>query len=71
MNSKPPGRVEDYTTANLILIYINMLWIFGAIWATWGLGPVVVLAVVLNHMITRIEIIKERREIPYRARSDR
>mgnify|MGYP006889529775 CR=1 FL=1 len=71
MNSKYPGRVEDYTTANLVLIFVNMLWIFGAIWATWGILPVIVLAVALNHMITRLEILRERRDAPYRARADK
>ena len=61
MNDRHPGRVEDYTTANLVLIFMNMLWIFGVIWSNWGLFPILVLALVLNHLITRIEVVRARR----------
>ena len=71
MNNKHPGRVEDYTTANLVLIFVNMLWIFGAIWSTWGLAPVILVALVLNHLITRLQIIKAQAEIAFQARSDK
>lgn len=71
MNNKHPGRVEDYTTANLVLIFVNMLWIFGVIWSTWGLAPVILVALVLNHLITRLQILKAQAEIAFQARSDK
>ena len=46
-----------------------MIWIFGAIWASWGLGPVLILAAVLNHLITRLQVMLVRRERRYPARS--
>jgi hypothetical protein len=36
MDDHHPKRVEDYTTASLILIFINLLWIFGVIWALFA-----------------------------------
>lgn len=69
MYDNHPGRVEDYTTATLVLLFINMIWIFGAIWASWGLGPVLILAAVLNHPITRLQVMLVRRERRYPARS--
>jgi hypothetical protein len=63
MNTKHAQRVEDFTTANLILIFVNLIWIFVAIWSTWGLGPVLILGAFLNHLITRLEFAKRRRAI--------
>lgn len=40
--------VENYTGACLVMGLVNLLWIFSAIWAIWGLPAVMVLAVVLN-----------------------
>ncbi|PTX41123.1 histidinol phosphate aminotransferase [Allosediminivita pacifica] len=62
MNSQFPGRVEDYTRACLVLIFVNLLWVFALIWATWGFFPVLLLAVVLNHAITRLGPIRARRQ---------
>lgn len=61
MNSQFPGRVEDYTRACLVLIFLNLLWVFGAIWATLGFFPVLLLALVLNHAITRLGPLRARR----------
>jgi hypothetical protein len=54
MNLPDPIPAKDNELANMLLVYFNILWIFGVIWSTWGLGAVVVLAVVINHIITRI-----------------
>ncbi|SDY89033.1 histidinol phosphate aminotransferase [Citreimonas salinaria] len=54
-------RVEDYTNANLVLILMNLMWIFGVIWTYWGLFPVVVLGFTLNHLITRAGVVRARR----------
>lgn len=52
---RPPQRVEDYTNANLVLIFVNMLWIFVVIWASVGLWAVVLAGWGLNRLITRLE----------------
>ena len=54
-------RVEDYTNANLVLILVNLLWIFGVVWAHVGIGGVLILGAVLNHMIARLEASRARR----------
>ncbi|MFZ7094032.1 histidinol phosphate aminotransferase [Primorskyibacter sp. 2E233] len=61
MENRHPKRVEDYTLANLILIFVNLMWIFTAVWSTWGLGPVLILAAILNHLITRLDLHKRRK----------
>lgn len=61
MQNKHPEPVEDYTTANLVLIFVNLLWIFGVVWSTWGIGAVLVLGAILNHLITRLRIARARR----------
>lgn len=55
MQDNHPGRVEDYTTASLVLIFVNMLWIFVWICSVWGLTAIIILAAILNHLITRLE----------------
>jgi uncharacterized membrane protein YdfJ with MMPL/SSD domain len=61
MRDNHPGRVEDYTGANLVLILVNLLWIFVWIWSVRGLGAVVLLAIALNHGITLIARARRRR----------
>lgn len=63
MEQRHPKRVEDYTTANLILIFVNLLWIFGVIWANFGLVAVILSGWLLNLGITRIQAYRESREI--------
>ena len=53
---KHPKRVEDYTTANLILVFVNLLWIFGVVWSTLGIGAVILLGWALNLLIYRLAI---------------
>ncbi|SMX42515.1 histidinol phosphate aminotransferase [Maliponia aquimaris] len=62
MANHPPQPVQDYTTANLILIFVNLLWIFLALWSAWGLGPVLILGAFLNHGVTRIEAARRAHE---------
>lgn len=54
-------------TANMILIFVNLLWIFIALWSFWGLGPVLILAAVLNHLISRIAVARRNRGIGWTA----
>lgn len=44
----------DYTAAALVMGFVNLLWIFTAIWALWGLAPVILLAAALNAGISRL-----------------
>jgi len=63
MEQRHPQRVEDYTTANLVLIFVNLLWIFGVIWANFGLAAVVLTGWALNHAINRLARYRASREI--------
>ncbi|SNT12112.1 histidinol phosphate aminotransferase [Antarctobacter heliothermus] len=67
MENRHPKRVEDYTTANMVLIFVNLLWVFVALWSFWGLGVVLILAMLLNHLITRIDIVRRRRDNRFRG----
>jgi uncharacterized membrane protein len=62
MQSRQPRPVEDYTNANLILVFVNLLWIFVAMWSAWGLLPVLLLALGLNQGITWLERTRRLRE---------
>ncbi|MGJ8604394.1 MAG: histidinol phosphate aminotransferase [Marivita sp.] len=63
MEQRHPQGVEDYTIPSLVLIFVNLLWIFGVIWAQVGLGAVILLGWVLNHCITRLAQYRASREI--------
>ena len=65
MERNHPKRVEDYTTANLILIFVNLLWIFGVIWANFGILAVILVGWALNYGITRIAQYRASREIQW------
>ncbi|KIC14792.1 hypothetical protein [Leisingera sp. ANG-Vp] len=51
-----PAGMPDFFTAAIIFAGINLMWIFFVIWVMYGMVPVVVLAVLVNHFITRLEI---------------
>jgi hypothetical protein len=54
-NDQERPRAPDYTTAALIMLGVNLMWIFLVIWAYAGFLPVLILAVFLNRAITRLE----------------
>ncbi|KUF10353.1 hypothetical protein [Pseudoponticoccus marisrubri] len=61
MDDHYPKRVADYTQASLVMLFVNLLWIFVALWSLFGIGPVLILAAVLNHLISRLERLRRRK----------
>ncbi|APX23848.1 MAG: histidinol phosphate aminotransferase [Rhodobacteraceae bacterium] len=55
MDDRTHQPAPDYTTSALFFIFINMLWIFGVIWISWGLGAVAIIGVILNHLISMLD----------------
>ncbi|MDE4131820.1 histidinol phosphate aminotransferase [Phaeobacter sp. QD34_3] len=56
-----PDFHEQKTTPDLLetvlsFIGINLMWVFFAIWVLYGMVPVLLLALFINHLITRLEI---------------
>lgn len=49
------GRVENYTTSCLVLIFCNLLWVLIGIWTLWGLPGVLLTGVALNSLISHWE----------------
>lgn len=45
----------DYTQACVAMFSLNIAWIFMAVWIIWGFGPVLVLALFVNHGMTRLQ----------------
>jgi len=43
------------TNANLVLIFVNLLWILGVIWAKLGFVALLIVALILRHAINRME----------------
>ena len=48
------ARAPDYTVAALVMLGVNLAWIFLALWAAFGLLPVLLAALTINHAITRL-----------------
>ena len=55
MDDQTRQPAPDYTSSALFFIFINMLWIFGVIWISWGLGAVAIIGVILNHLISMLD----------------
>lgn len=55
MQDQKLTQSTDLLAAAITFIAINMMWIFFVIWMIYGLVPVLVLAVLINHFIDRIE----------------
>lgn len=67
-----PTRANEHSldlfTATISFLGINLMWIFFAGWVLFGMVPVLLLALFINHLIDRLEVrIKEeqanRREV--------
>ncbi len=56
------NRAENYTTPSLILMGVNLIWIFGVIWVWLGFGMVLITGLVLNHLINRLDQHLQARE---------
>ncbi len=54
MDQRPKRRAPDYTAACLWMGLVNLLWIFGVIWALFGLPGVLLAGWGLNRMISRL-----------------
>ena len=50
--ARPMQSVENYTNTCLVMALVNLIWVFGVLWAVWGWPAVLVCAVGLNALIT-------------------
>lgn len=55
MSEREIKSAPDYTTAALCMLGVNLIWIYFALWAVYGIIPVLLLSLVLNHVITLFE----------------
>ena len=60
MDDKRIGAAPDYTNAAITMLGVNMMWIMLAVWMLWGIVPVLILAVFVNHFV---EHLSDRRGI--------
>ena len=52
MSERRTGTAPNYTNPALVMMAINLIWIFFALWAVYGLVPVLLAGAILNHAIT-------------------
>ncbi|MEO3476404.1 histidinol phosphate aminotransferase [Phaeobacter sp. CAU 1743] len=50
------AQAPDLLETTLRFAVINMPWIFFTLWLLYGMVPVLLLATLINHMITRLEM---------------
>ena len=53
--SRPIQPVQDFTNTCLVMAFVNLLWVLVLVFVLWGMPAVMVLAVVLNAGINRLE----------------
>ncbi len=46
------SKAPDYTNAALIMGFVNLMWVFMALWAVFGLPAVLAVGYGLNYLIT-------------------
>ena len=54
MSERNVSPAPDYTNVAITMIGVNLMWIFLVIWVFYGVVPVLVLAVLINHGIDRL-----------------
>jgi hypothetical protein len=47
--------VENYFTTTMVLLAVNLVWILAAVWQAFGFVAVLLVAAILNHMISRLD----------------
>ena len=62
MRDKDRRAAPNYTTAALVMGFVNLLWSLMLLWVSLGLPAVLVTAVFLDYLITRIG--RRRRMLP-------
>lgn len=62
MKPKYQKPVMNYKNACLLMGFVNLMWVFAAIWTFYGMPAVLVLGAVLNHLITRWDLKLARRQ---------
>lgn len=50
----------DYQSALYVFLGVSLVWLFMIIWALFGMGPVLIIALVLNHLITRLAAVLDQ-----------
>lgn len=54
MDDRRISQAPDYTNAAINMLGINLLWIFFVVWMLWGMLPVLLLALMINHFVERV-----------------
>lgn len=53
--SRPVQPVEDFTNTCMIMAFVNLFWFLGLIFVLWGLPAVMIVAVIMNAGINRLD----------------
>lgn len=53
MRHPPISAAPNYTNPALVMLGVNFLWLFFAIWSLFGMIPLLLLALSIHHAIAR------------------
>lgn len=67
MSNRQIGRAPDYTNAALTMGLVNLIWIFGVLWALFGLPVVILAGVLLNRVVTWVQMRRAARDRQFDA----
>ncbi len=56
MQDRKLPQPTDLTNAAVSFLGVSLVWVFFVVWALFGMVPVLVLAVLLNHLISRLDV---------------
>ncbi|MEO0401507.1 MAG: hypothetical protein AAF214_03950 [Pseudomonadota bacterium] len=62
MNDHEMGRAPNYTNACIVMFGVNITWVLVAIWAIWGLIAAGLLALGVNHLMSRVQVWAAQRQ---------
>lgn len=55
MQDRKLPQSPDLASAATAFLGVSLMWVFFVIWALFGMVPVLVLAVMINHLISRLD----------------
>lgn len=61
MRDDQPPSAPNLRMACVVMFGINIAWVFVAVWAIWGFVIALLLALGVNHMMTRVQVWAEAR----------
>lgn len=67
MRDNTVKEAPNYFNTCMVLLGVNIMWVFVLLWALFGFFPVLVVAILMNHGITRLAVWRRWKDMPASA----